>query len=55
MKNILCLFTIFLLVSCANEKSEQITFELLPSPQDISVNSEMSTLNAGALQGAFSP
>ncbi len=55
MKNILCLFTIFLLVSCANEKSEKITFELLPSAQDISVNSEMSTLNAGALQGAFSP
>ena len=54
MKNILSLFIILLLVSCSEQKLESNTFELLPSTQQIFINSEVSTLNASALQWTFS-
>ena len=54
MKNILSLFIILLLVSCSEQKLESNTFELLPSTQQIFINSEVSTLNANALQWTFS-
>ena len=54
MKNILSLFIILLLVSCSEQKLESNTFELLPSTQQIFINSEVSTFNANALQWTFS-
>ena len=54
MKNILSLFIILLLVSCSEQKLESNTFELLPSTQQIFINSEVSTLNANALQWTYS-
>ena len=50
MKNILLLFVILLLVSCSEQKLESNTFELLPSTQQFSINSEVSTLDASALE-----
>ena len=50
MKNILLLFVILLLVSCSEQKLESNTFELLPSTQQFSINSEVSTLDASVLQ-----
>ena len=54
MKNILLLFVILLLVSCSEQKLESNTFELLPSTQQFSINSEVSTLDASALEWSYS-